>query len=317
MKAIHLRPWLLVAGAFVCVSGAAGSANAVTLPPGYGYDVTQRATASADGALLVDQKSTTIGSVSASTSSPAGTIGPGMASTSTSIAISPSPRISQSASVSFATPPSIYNTHDGDYGSGAGSSGILIYYFEIAGPTSSVAVNAKAVGAFSTTALPPGGEVSALINFDLTQLDTFGDTISPRIISDTRTFNGISFSAGTPAQSDGFTENGIYNLFTNTIYQVALQVMSNVNIFNAGSSDPSSPGGTASVFASLDPTFQVASGVDPSQYSFVFSDGIGNSAPAIAATPLPAALPLFAAGLGALGLFGARRKRKNAAALAA
>ena len=32
-------------------------------------------------------------------------------------------------------------------------------------------------------------------------------------------------------------------------------------------------------------------------------------------TPLPAALPLFAGGLGALGLFGGRRKRKNAAAI--
>ncbi len=34
------------------------------------------------------------------------------------------------------------------------------------------------------------------------------------------------------------------------------------------------------------------------------------------ATPLPAALPLFATGLGAMGLFGWRRKRKNAAPLA-
>jgi len=37
----------------------------------------------------------------------------------------------------------------------------------------------------------------------------------------------------------------------------------------------------------------------------------------VAATPLPATLPLFATGVGALGLFGWRRKRKNAAALAA
>ena len=36
-----------------------------------------------------------------------------------------------------------------------------------------------------------------------------------------------------------------------------------------------------------------------------------------AATPLPAALPMFATGLGGLGLLGWRRKRKNAAALAA
>jgi len=37
----------------------------------------------------------------------------------------------------------------------------------------------------------------------------------------------------------------------------------------------------------------------------------------VAATPLPATLPLFAGGLGAMGLLGRRRKRKNAAALAA
>lgn len=36
-----------------------------------------------------------------------------------------------------------------------------------------------------------------------------------------------------------------------------------------------------------------------------------------AATPLPAALPLFAGGLGALGLLGWRRKRKNRTAIAA
>lgn len=37
----------------------------------------------------------------------------------------------------------------------------------------------------------------------------------------------------------------------------------------------------------------------------------------IAVTPLPAALPVFATGIGGLGLFGLRRKRKNGTAIAA
>jgi hypothetical protein len=45
-------------------------------------------------------------------------------------------------------------------------------------------------------------------------------------------------------------------------------------------------------------------------------DQITLAAPMEAATPLPAALPLFATGLGALGLFGWRRKRKINAAIA-
>ena len=49
------------------------------------------------------------------------------------------------ASVSFTTPPPAYNTGDGQYGSDAAYSGVLSYYFEIGGPTSSVAVNAKAL----------------------------------------------------------------------------------------------------------------------------------------------------------------------------
>jgi hypothetical protein len=67
--------------------------------------------------------------------------------------------------------------------------------------------------------------------------------------------------------------------------------------------------------AFLDPMFFI----DPNfagagNYSIETSFGIGNG-PVV--TPLPAALPLFATGLGALGLLGWRRKRKNAAAIAA
>ncbi len=48
-----------------------------------------------------------------------------------------------------------------------------------------------------------------------------------------------------------------------------------------------------------------------------FGADIFNNGGTITETPIPAALPLFATGLGGLGLFGWRRKRKNAAALAA
>ncbi len=45
---------------------------------------------------------------------------------------------------------------------------------------------------------------------------------------------------------------------------------------------------------------------------------VGNAQIAsVATTPLPAALPLFATGLGLMGLLGWRRKRKASAALTA
>ena len=59
----------------------------------------------------------------------------------------------------------------------------------------------------------------------------------------------------------------------------------------------------------IDPSFALAS-----LYSVVLSDGVGNEVPPQfgepIATPLPAALPLFATGLGVWGLLGWRRKRK-------
>jgi hypothetical protein len=55
---------------------------------------------------------------------------------------------------------------------------------------------------------------------------------------------------------------------------------------------------------------------EPPEATFGCTDcsGVANLA---TATPLPAAAPLFATGLGALGLFGWRRKRRNALAVAA
>jgi hypothetical protein len=69
------------------------------------------------------------------------------------------------------------------------------------------------------------------------------------------------------------------------------------------------PGGGGGQYAVTNPSYPFAYFVD-------LSGSLVTSTPP-PTTPLPAALPLFATGLGALGLLGWRRKRKNTAALAA
>jgi hypothetical protein len=84
-----------------------------------------------------------------------------------------------------------------------------------------------------------------------------------------------------------------------------LSIYSNGLFISPGQTDSQS--GSLDPFAFIDPTFS-----DAPDFELVFSPNVGNFAP----TPLPAALPLFAGGLGIMGLFGRRRKRKNAAAIA-
>jgi hypothetical protein len=60
-------------------------------------------------------------------------------------------------------------------------------------------------------------------------------------------------------------------------------------------------------------TFEDVIPISPSDKVFITPFSV-ESLPDASATPLPAALPLFATGLGALGLLGWRRKRKAQAA---
>ena len=79
-------------------------------------------------------------------------------------------------------------------------------------------------------------------------------------------------------------------------------------------------GSTAIWYISVDLDAGGWSGVDQHLLVNNFAvngDVFAAAAPAPGATPLPAALPLFASGLGALGLLGWRRKRKAAALVAA
>jgi hypothetical protein len=70
----------------------------------------------------------------------------------------------------------------------------------------------------------------------------------------------------------------------------------------------------ASDFSTIEWVF-VAPGLGSTNGSSPQVGDIEIAAATVGTTPLPAALPLFATGLGAMGLFGWRRKRKNAAAL--
>lgn len=98
------------------------------------------------------------------------------------------------------------------------------------------------------------------------------------------------------------TSATISSVFTNTEFLVEMSVFA----LAPGSSN------TATTF--LDPYFFLDQNLVDLGYSIIVSPGIGNSL--ASATPLPAALPLFATGLGSLGLLGWRRKKK-ARALAA
>jgi hypothetical protein len=70
-------------------------------------------------------------------------------------------------------------------------------------------------------------------------------------------------------------------------------------------------GSTGQCVASLDPTCGVFYADTAHTYD---NPGIWSAATIESATPLPAALPLFATGLGAFGLLSWRRKRKNVGA---
>ena len=122
----------------------------------------------------------------------------------------------------------------------------------------------------------------------------------------------ISFDENVPSTTNGTASNsfdisGTYNLQTNTAYQVLMQVSTGVDL-----NEQVTTTALADLIAtaSIDPSFQIGSGF--SDYSIVYSDGIGNSP---STTPLPATLPLFAGGLGFLGYL-ARHRRNAKQALA-
>jgi hypothetical protein len=184
----------------------------------------------------------------------------------------------------------------------------------------------------------------------VTTLSASADTITDLV-----TFSATSFSGGAPPSYTGGTApvDPVTGSFTITFdptqtYSDSTGITLNTLNISLGSSlafdySPStgelvvggSSDGAASVFLeSGNPDFYIqilnfSSASTFNQLGYVTEDGsyfysaIGTDAgsvsvtPEVSATPLPAALPLFASGFGVMGLLGWRRKRKNSAAIAA
>jgi hypothetical protein len=161
------------------------------------------------------------------------------------------------------------------------------YYIEFTGPSGVVPVTVNTNG----TTTVGGANAGLVILLGLTSVydaDVGGGTT---YVYD----GGYLVKPGTLGTS--FTRSDTVDFTEGVIYRVGLTL----SVY----SDSTTPTATASV----DPYFQY-----PSNYSLFTSSGVGNSPfSSSSTTPLPAALPLFASGLGALGLLGWRRKRKNAA----
>lgn len=166
---------------------------------------------------------------------------------------------------------------------------IFNYSMEVVGGPNFGSVPINVISNATTTGSPPYAAGSA----DLTVSANNGGTIA---------LNETAIS-GTNQSSWHLSES--MSVETGTIYNIHMEVF-------AGS-DPSS--GLLSASASIDPYFFLDPSLVADGYSLAFSPGVGNGP--VTATPVPAALPLFATGLSALGLFGWRRKRKKAAAIGA
>ena len=163
---------------------------------------------------------------------------------------------------------------------------LLDYYFEVSGAATS---QVPVVISVSSTLMPPnagaGFANSAILEFGLANFASVLERACAPVVSG-------CVGTLTPKQE---------TVTTNTIYEIDMLLGAAASTFGSGTTD--------SVTDSMDPVIYFLNPSDASQFQLLFSDGVGNS-PASAATPLPAALPLFATGLGALGLLGWRRKRK-------
>lgn len=165
----------------------------------------------------------------------------------------------------------------------------LTYYVMFSGAVGDIQVNVKASGAASANGeniLNGYGHNDAYAWFEIAPYFSNGGTGS--VIA-----SGSAFSYGGGGSSSGlqtFSFDQSVTFTANLVYQISM------NTYAEAWDDQIAT-------AYLDPIFFA-----PAGYSVLTSPGIGNG---VAVTPIPAALPLFTSGLGALGLLGWRKRPKT------
>ncbi len=193
------------------------------------------------------------------------------------------------------TIPQLYVSMSTTGDAGASAEFKLVYNIEFLGPsggTTSITVGAYAE-ASSPGAVPGVSGNSGAAAAYMTISNEYGQLASVSAFSQRP--NGGRYET-TFDQTVTFQNNSVYTVLMDA---------------NADADAYQDISGQSISDALIDPYFDLSN--LPNGVTFLESDGIGNSLPNVAATPIPATLPLFATGLGALGLFGWRRKRKNAA----
>jgi hypothetical protein len=153
----------------------------------------------------------------------------------------------------------------------------------------------------------PGGEceISGAMSGEFTVASALGDDFSGSVTPTQFSFSGGVFIPITSSDSPEESSFYIQTSDTGAIVQWSINLFYGssfgLDIFTSNSGDS---------VESIGPTTIVgdSNSNDPGCWT-----GSGTTS----CTPLPAALPLFATGLGALGLFGCRKKRKNTADIVA
>lgn len=203
-------------------------------------------------------------------------VGPGLGTVSFAASATPSPLLMANAAIGPSLIPGIFGR----------ASGFLNYGLEIVGPAGPVPVLIEVSGAASASALT-GASFALESRWDL--LD-FGSSLA-----------GDDIRSGqlTGSFSEDFNRTVSLTLVANHVYTVFM-------LADAAAA-ATLEGSRATAAAFVDPVFSFGPGVDPQSYTFVFSEGIGNSA-APAGVPEPTTLVLLSAGLLASGV---RRRHRS------